>query len=141
MSATPAEKALARSQGQGFARTAEERKILEDHSMAAAKRYFRRRSFTVEDVSATQSYDLVCKRGRQELHVEVKGTTTNGDAVVLTNNEVKHAQGLRNSCVLFILHSINLKRKKASGGRSVVLSPWRLKQVHLTPISFIYRLQ
>jgi nitrogen fixation protein len=138
--ADAAERALARSQGQGFARTAEERRVLEGHSMAAAKRYFRSRNFRVEDVSATRSYDLLCKRGKKELHVEVKGTTTSGGAVVLTNGEVKHAQDIHNACVLFILHSIKLKRKRASGGKSVIMNPWRLKQAHLTPISFIYRL-
>jgi hypothetical protein len=96
--------------------------------------------FTSKMFSVTQSYDLVCKRGKKEFHVEVKGTTTSGDAVVLTNGEVKHAQDIQNACVLFIVHSIKLRMKKASGGKSVVMSPWRLKQVHLTPISFIYRL-
>jgi hypothetical protein len=140
-SAAAAEKALARSKGQGFARTPQERRALEDHAMAAAKKYFRHERFDVQDVSARRSYDLLCTRGTKELHVEVKGTTTDGDAIVLTNNEVKHARDRRNSCVLFVLHSIRLKRQKASGGKQLVLDPWRLQQAHLTPVSFTYRLR
>jgi Protein NO VEIN, C-terminal len=109
--------ALARSKGQGFARTKEERKALEDHAMTAAKRHFRNEGFKVEDVSARRPYDLLCKRGSKELRVEVKGTTTDGEVVVLTNNEVKHASFPRNSCALFVLHSIRLKGHKAKGGK------------------------
>jgi hypothetical protein len=52
--------------------------------MTAAKRYFRRRGFDVIDVSASRSYELLCRHGARELHVEVEGTTTEGDAIVLT---------------------------------------------------------
>ena len=134
------EKALARSKGQGFARTPQERKALEDHAMKAAMKYFRRKRYHVEDVSKTRSYDLVCRQGATELHVEVKGTKTDGDAVVLTKNEVKHACDPQNSCALFILHSIRFKGKAASGGKSRVLLPWHLQKTYLTPMSYTYRL-
>jgi hypothetical protein len=140
-SAAAAEKALARSKGQGFARTPAERRALENHAMVAAERYFQQQGFRVEDVSARRSYDLVCKKGQTELHVEVKGTTTDGDAVVLTNNEVKHACDPRNSCVLFVLHSIRLKGRTAAGGKQRVLRPWQPQQRHLTPVSYTYRLR
>lgn len=135
------EKALARSTGRGFARTPQQRRALEDHSMAAAKTHFRREGFEVEDVSARQPYDLLCKRNYKELHVEVKGTTTTGDAIVLTNNEVKHARSADNACALFIFHSIRLQGKKVWGGKSRILLPWRLKQDNLTPVNFTYRLR
>jgi hypothetical protein len=140
-SAAAAEKALARSKGQGFARSPEERRALEHHAMAAARRHFLELGFKVEDVSARRSYDLLCQRGSKELHVEVKGTTTDGDAIVLTNNEVKHACSSNNSRALFILHSIHLKAKKASRGKQRVFLPWKLQQKLLTPISFTYRLR
>jgi hypothetical protein len=139
-SAAAAEKALARSKGQGFARSPEERRALEDHAMAAAQRHFRREGFNVEDVSARRPYDLLCKLNSKELHVEVKGTTTTGEAIVLTYNEVKHARGRNNSCALFILHSIRLKKRKASGGKKRILQPWQLQQKNLKPVSYMYRL-
>lgn len=139
-SAAAAEEAFAQSKGQGFARTPEERQALEDRAMAVAKKYFRDEGFGVENVSARRPYDLLCRRGTRELHVEVKGTTTDGVAIVLTNNEVKHACDPRNSCVLFILHSIRLEGQKATGGRQLILNPWRLQQARLTPINYTYRL-
>jgi hypothetical protein len=62
-SAAAAEKALARSKDRGFARTPQERRALEAHAMAVAKKYFRHERFDVEDVSGRRSYDLLCRRG------------------------------------------------------------------------------
>ena len=109
--------------------------------MAIAKRYFRREGFKVEDVSAWCSYDLLCKRASVELHVEVKGSTTEGASVVLTNNGVKHAHDPFNSCALFVLHSIVLKAGKAAGGKQLIFNPWQLDNQRLTPISYTYRLR
>jgi len=140
-SASAVEEALAKSKGQGFAATPEERRAIEARAMAAAKRYFAAKRFKVDDVSSRRSYDLECVRAGSRLHVEVKGTTTDGAAIVLTNNEVKHACDKKNACALFILHSIRLKNGKASGGKSLILSPWHLKQANLTPVTFTYRVQ
>jgi hypothetical protein len=133
------EESIASSKGQGFARTAEQRRLLEDHSMTVAKRHFAKLGFEVEDVSQTRPFDLLCRRGRASLHVEVKGTTTAGSAVMLTTNEVKHARNPNNKCALFILHSIRLGKSKATGGKPLLLNPWKIQAAHLSPISFFYR--
>jgi hypothetical protein len=138
-SAAAAEKAIARSKGQGFAKDARERRALEQHAMKAAIRYFRRAGFTVEDVSSRNPYDLKCVKRQKELHVEVKGTTTDGTTIVLTYNEVRHVQSDRNSVALFILHSIRLNKKNASGGKLRVLMPWRVGKRHLKPVSYTYQ--
>jgi Protein NO VEIN, C-terminal len=139
-SAAIVEEALARSKGQGFARTPQERRALENHAMDVAKKYFKKKGFDVDDVSARRPYDLLCKRGTTEYHVEVKGTTTSGETIVLTNNEVKHACNPRNFCVLFVLHSIQLDEGKPSGGKQLVLDPWQPHQDCLTPVNYTYRL-
>ncbi|MCP1850279.1 MULTISPECIES: protein NO VEIN domain-containing protein [unclassified Bradyrhizobium] len=135
-----AEESLARISGQGFARTAAQRKAIEDHSMAVAKRYFRRKDYQVEDVSTNRSYDLACRKGSRVLHVEVKGTTTAGEQIVLTANEVRHAKNPRNHCVLFVLHGITLHGRKASGGTIALQHPWKPADGRLKPITFVYRL-
>jgi hypothetical protein len=140
-SAAAIEKALARSKGQGFARTPQQRRALENHAMAIAIAHFRHEGFEVQDVSARRSYDLLCTKSTKEVHVEVKGTTTNRDAIVLTNNEVKHTNDPRNSCILFVLHSIRLKGSKASGGEKFILNPWQLQHAQLAPVSYTYRLR
>jgi hypothetical protein len=104
--------------------------------MDAAKRYYKRKKFTCRDVSKNKPYDLVCTMGTREIHVEVKGSTTNGASILLTKNEVKHAQDVKNSCALFILHSIKLKGNVASGGTREVLEPWQLQASLLTPLCY-----
>lgn len=56
---------------------------------------FYSKTWDVQDVHGTESYDLICRRGREKKHVEVKGTTTDGAEVILTPNEVRHAQDTR----------------------------------------------
>jgi hypothetical protein len=109
--------------------------------MAVANEYFRREGFRVKDVSAWCSYDLLCMKEALEVHVEVKGSTTDGNSIVLTNNEVKHACDPHNACVLFVLHSIVLSKGKASGGKQLILNPWQPENLRLTPISYTYRLR
>jgi hypothetical protein len=133
------ERALARFEGQGFARDKKERDALENHAMRRVRLYFKRSGFITEDVSKSQPFDFLCKRGNSELHIEVKGTTTSGKAIILTYNEVMHAKQYKH-CALAIVHSICLdkRRKKANGGNLVVISPWRPNQGRLKPISYIY---
>jgi hypothetical protein len=71
----------------------------------------------------------------------VKGTTTDGEAIVLTNNEVKHACETNNTCALFVLHSIRLEKKVASGGQHYIIDPWELQNEYLTPVSYTYRIR
>jgi len=139
-SADAVERAVARAKGQGFARTPEQRRVLEEYSMKVARRYYRRLGYSVEDVSKQRSYDLECRRRNRVLHVEVKGTMTDGRSIVLTNNEVKHACDGKNKCALFILHSVKLKGLKASGGKQIVTDPWYLNRSGLTPVSYTYRI-
>lgn len=134
------EKALARSQGQRFARDAAERKALEDLAMELAKTHFEKEGYRVKDVSANKPYDLLCCKNGQEIHVEVKGTTTDGNTVVLTRNEVIHAQDSGNKNVLFIVYSIKLNDNLATGKNFKIINPWNPQHDHLRPISYTYRL-
>jgi len=43
------------------------------------------------DHSKTKPYDLYCIRGAEVLHVEVKGTQTSGEDIILTAGEVEFA--------------------------------------------------
>ena len=77
------EQAESRAQGQGFARTAAERKALEDLGMKRAEQYFLNDGWRVEDVHKTQSYDLHCTKGHESLLVEVKATMSLGETVFI----------------------------------------------------------
>lgn len=138
--AAATEAALARSKGQGFARSLKQRQAIEGRAMKAASNYFRNKGFKVEDVSTRRPYDLLCIRKTTELHVEVKGTTTQGQAIILTKNEVEHACNPKHSCVLFVLHTIMLSGNQATGGKANIIAPWTVRAKHLKPICYTYAL-
>ena len=110
--------------------------------MNAATEFYRE-SWDVEDVHGRQSYDLVCRRGGEEMRVEVKGTTTDGTAVILTPKEVEHARS-HGHTVLFILSDISLNWAEdgtvvATGGIPHPFDPWNIDDGTLTPIGFRYQ--
>src|SRR5205823_943668 len=94
--------------GQGFGLTVRERAAVEKHAMDLAIAYFSARWPTVRDVSARCSFDLLCSAAERELRVEVKGTTSLGEHVVLTRREVEEA--LQPGYALFVVSEISLRR-------------------------------
>jgi hypothetical protein len=138
--AAQAEAVDAAGQGQGFASTPAERRAIEDHAMARALAHFRKRYSVVENVSKQKGVlDLRCGSNRKTtVHVEVKGTTTPGESVILTRREVERAR--KGSTALFVLHSIRLKGEKAAGGAERVIYKWDIGKGRLTPLNFSYKL-
>jgi Domain of unknown function (DUF3883) len=138
--AAQAEAVDAAGQGQGFASTPGERRAIEDHAMARALRHFKKRYPVVENVSKQKGVlDLRCgSHGKTIIHVEVKGTTTPGESVILTRREVERAR--KKSSALYILHSIRLKHEKAIGGVERVIYKWDIGKGRLTPLNFSYKL-
>lgn len=138
--AEKAEATDAAGQGQGFASTPAQRRAIEEHAMARAFAHFRKRFSKVENVSKQKGVlDLRCgSAGETSIHVEVKGTTTAGDAVILTRREVERARS--SPSALYVLHSIKLEGEKASGGTARVIDEWAIRRGSLTPLAFIYKL-
>jgi len=130
------------ARGQGFQSDVEVRLKIEAHAMATCKNHYLSLGYEVEDVSANRSHDFIIKKDGQTRTVEVKGTQTAGDTIILTKNEVElsRAQGL--NMVLFIVHSIIMNKKTVKKGSGIVsiIDPWQLSNDRLTPISFTYRL-
>lgn len=124
--------------GQGFGLSASERRIVESHAMALAIRYFEPEWNSVQDVSATSSYDLLCSRPKEQLRVEVKGTTTYGSEIVLTRNEV--IESSTSGYALFVVSEIVLNRSRehtaAHGGIARLFHPWSAEPDALRPISY-----
>ena len=100
-------------------------------------------AWDVEDVHGTESYDLICRHGNEVKHVEVKGTTTDGGEVILTLNQVRHAQ--ENPCTaLFVVSNIVVERAEdgtvtATGGQHHCYDPWKINDGVLIPIGFRYQ--
>jgi len=131
-----------RGKGQGPGLTSAERALVESRAMEVATRHFEKAGWIVEDVSASSPYDLLCWQERKPLRrVEVKGSTGEPSAVILTRNEVLAAQADPDAAVLAIVHGIMLdhRRTKAGGGILRTISPWQLDDSVLSPIAYRYQ--
>ncbi|MEV7865277.1 DUF3578 domain-containing protein [Streptomyces sp. NPDC088124] len=141
--ATAANRRSARRGGQGFLMTAAERKAIEDRSVLLATEHFEAQGWTVKDVGASKPYDLHLTRGDEKLHVEVKGTTSDGSQIILTRAEVEWQRRFAPENALVIVHSIELDRSvepvTATGGVLYCTSPWTIEEETLTVISYIHR--
>ncbi|MEO3776140.1 DUF3883 domain-containing protein [Micromonospora sp. B11E3] len=66
---------------------------LEQHAVRTVMDHYRVvEGYEVEDVGNRESYDVRARRGTEELHIEVKGSSGLADKVELTSNEVTHAR-------------------------------------------------
>lgn len=132
------------ARGQGRRLTKQERLAVEARSMDMAIKHFERRGWAVENTSRFRPYDLECKKPGVELHVEVKGTTTRGEEILLTPNEVNHAEAFP-LMSLYVLSDIALEvdasnEIRATGGTVRIYEPWRVDSARLTPSGYIYSL-
>ena len=142
-----AQQALAQLAGDGsierqrFLHDGPTRRAIELRGMAVATAYFESQDWLVKDVSANESYDLQATRDQAEKHVEVKATTSLGQEVLLTPNEVKHARTYP-EVALAIVHSITVRQTDggpaAEGGELVLYDPWDISQGNLSPIGYAY---
>jgi hypothetical protein len=135
-------KAATQIRGQGFQLDQEAKVAVEAHAMNAATAFYAD-AWEVEDVHGQESYDLVCRRGGEVKHVEVKGSTTDGTEVILTPNEVSHARQNRDNA-LFILSNIRVENAEdgtavATGGVRHLYDPWNLDEGTLMPIGYRYQ--
>lgn len=130
------------TEGQGFGLSQDERKAVEDRAMKVAYEFLDRARWEIHDVSSTKPYDYCCHKDGIELHVEVKGSTTSGSAVLLTKNEVEHARQYRHVALL-VVSGISLQRGNppvASGGHERYVYPWVIRDEGLRPLTFRYDL-
>jgi hypothetical protein len=137
------ERASGRPRRQGFRTSVAARRAVEAHAMKRAANYFTKLGWTeVRDVSARQPYDLHCKRGHEELRVEVKGTTSDGSTILLTAGEVLHARAQRATMALFIVSKVVVTeqdgRAEASGGNDSVIIAWDVDAGTLSPVGYTY---
>jgi hypothetical protein len=132
-----------RRSSQGFIQDPVLRKQLEMYGMERAEVHFRSLGYDV-DPSAHKSnpFDMLCTKQTEKLHVEVKATTTLGDEIRLTPNEVTFARTNKARMALCVVHSIVAARGQngfeLSGGQTLVRHPWDIDAGELTPIMFFW---
>jgi hypothetical protein len=122
--------------------TGSEIKAIESWAVMQSIAFLRTQGWaSIEDVGATESFDLYCQRNEEKLFVEVKGTQSHGEKVVLKRNEVKlHRKEYPNNA-LIVVKGIILERGElptATGGELIVIMPWTIEESDLDPIGFDY---
>ncbi len=126
--------------GQGFEPDPIKRKVIEDRAMTVAANWLTARGWTVSDVSQSRSYDLHCVRGAESLFVEVKGTRSSGNEIILTVAEKKLAEQDPASMALFIVSSILITASRggyaATNGDLKIIHPWSPDVHDLRPIAY-----
>ena len=132
-----------RGRGQRWSASPAVRRAIELYAMQAAIEHYTGQGWSVEDVSAFCSYDLHCEQDDRVLLVEVKGTTSAGERVLLTRNEVAQARAEYPNTALFVFADVAVVKEadgepSARGGRAVVREPWMPSDEDLEPIAFEY---
>lgn len=132
--------------GQGSLVDQESRKAIEDHAMRLASSHYTYLGYNVTDTSRTEAYDLEVKRLDTVRRVEVKGTQSTGEAVILTANEIQEARSAAELSLptdLVIVHNVVLDRSNgasvASGGTLRKIEDWLPEDDDLFPTQFRYR--
>lgn len=131
------------STGGGFRLDASGRQAIEGRAKTVATTHYEERGWKVRRAADTKPYDLELVRPGEKLTVAVKGTTSSGDQLIVTQGEVLHHRRAHPSNALIVVHDIRLDTSSdpptASGGILEETSPWELAPESLTPISYVHR--
>lgn len=98
--------------------------------------------YDVDDVGAYESYDLRVSRGDAVRHAEVKGSQGHVQKVILTRNEVDHANDFDRTD-LVVVSDIEWERHldgsiTTRNGVMSVYPDWRPSPENLKPLSYEY---
>ncbi len=130
------------SGSQGYEQDPEMRSAVELYAESIATKHYVSLGFRVQKFG--KPFDLLCEKGGETIHVEVKGSRTKLDTVILTINEVSDAENADWQSDLFVVDQIVVERLGdelvASGGVARVIQKWIPSQEMLAPSQFRYRL-
>ena len=131
--------------GRGFSADSAVRRAVELQAMELTRAWLEAEGWTVEDRSASESYDFLAKRDGATSFVEVKGTTGDGSLIQLTRLEVEFALANQPAMALAVVSGIRVAHidgtVDASGGVLVVRRPWAPALGSLRPISYACQLE
>ncbi len=129
-----------RRRGAGFRQSKEERDLIEKHAEDMAADFYAKDGWQVRRKG--RPFDLALTRDGERVTVEVKGTTSQGEAIILTGNEVVHHNTAYPDNALVIVRGILLDRSTSpptvSGGELFELKPWVIDPWALQVVSYKY---
>lgn len=124
----------------GFRQSSEERALIEKHAVDMAEAYYVEAGWKVKRKGAP--FDLELRRGSSRRTVEVKGTTSMGERILVTEGEVRHHLKAFPNNALVVVRRIALDRStkppKISGGVLFECQPWSISADDLEAISHKY---
>jgi MrcB-like, N-terminal domain/Protein NO VEIN, C-terminal len=124
----------------GFRLSKEDRDAVEKRAMDVAEAYYAAENWVVRRAGAP--FDLELTRGGEKRTVEVKGTTSLGQAVPLTYGERLHHAMAYPDNALVVVREIVLDRSTspstANGGVLYERHPWKIDEDALRVISYRY---
>lgn len=120
-----------------------ERQAIELHAMDIVWKYFSDYGWSIEDTHKNKPYDFIVRKDQDILYIEVKGTTSLGETVILTPNEVRHHQShYPNTCLAIvkniILENTTYGELSCTGGILDIYCPWKPNEADLKPMAFEY---
>jgi hypothetical protein len=118
------------------------KKAIEMQAVRQAIAHYAASGYSVEDVGAHEAYDLRAIRGDEIRHVEVKGSQGHVKKVILTRNEVTHANEFDRTD-LVVVADIEWERGfdgsiTTENGVLSVHQDWRPSPESLKPLSYEY---
>lgn len=132
-----------RASGQGIKVSQEDREAIERYAVDFAKGYFRGEGYNKIEEKG-KPYDLLCRKGRTVLFVEVKGTQGLGQSVILTRNEESFARKNGPNMALYVVSGIDVYgpkgKRRGRGGTGRPFRPWAIDEGNLKPRTYDYRL-
>ena len=120
------------------------KKVIEEHAVEVAMKLLSKKGFTnIKDVGKDHSFDIKATLDGVDFYIEVKGTISLGEKVVLTKNEVQlHRQEHPNNA-LIVVSQIDLDRSEppsANGGKILFISPWQIEDADLEALGYDYKI-
>ena len=122
--------------GTGYERDPEIKKAVEDHAVRIATSFYKRRGYSVAEKG--KPYDLLCTKSGEVIHVEVKGSRSSLDAIIVTTNEVTDARDVGWRSDLFLVDNIVLESDDSGHCRRI--PSWVPEDKDLTPLQYRYKL-
>jgi hypothetical protein len=116
----------------------ERRRAVERYAVRLVMDHLEELGYDVEDVGAVCPWDVTARRGHRKLHVEVKGSAIDREAVDLTEGEVRHAEDVEGT-MLIVVDQIELSADlHCSGGRWRYWPNWRADREQLVATAYRY---
>ncbi len=128
--------------GKVFGLTKAQQGAVEAHAVRMAQQYLEDDGWSWRYVGDRQTWDAEAKKDDTTIYVEVKGTTSPGAQVILTDTQVREYTARYPRTMLVVVRNVRLDRQAtppiATGGDLACVHPWRISEADLEAISWKY---